>query len=95
MCGICGTAGSGESTSLERMVSLMSHRGPDDQGAYVSPDQMFGLGNCRLSIIDLSTAGHMPMSNEHGDVWLSYNGEVYNFQTLRKELFALLANANE
>lgn len=89
MCGICGTAGSGEPQSLERMVDLMAHRGPDDRGVFVSPDRMFGLGNCRLSIIDLSAAGHMPMRNEDSTVWISYNGEIYNFHSLRAELEGL------
>lgn len=89
MCGICGTAGFADETVLERMVDLMMHRGPDDHGVYVSPDRTVGLGNCRLSIIDLSAAGHMPMSNEDGTVWISYNGEVYNFPSLRIDLEAL------
>jgi asparagine synthase (glutamine-hydrolysing) len=89
MCGICGTAGFAQSESLDRMINLMAHRGPDDRGVFVSPEMMFGLGNCRLSIIDLSDAGHMPMSNEDGKIWLSYNGEIYNFASLRTELEAL------
>lgn len=89
MCGICGTAGFADESVLECMVDLMTHRGPDDHGVYVAPDRVFGLGNCRLSIIDLSEAGHMPMCNEDGSVWISYNGEVYNFPSLRMELEAL------
>src|SRR5215469_11445624 len=89
MCGICGTAGFAQPESLNRMIHLMAHRGPDDRGVFVSPESMFGLGNCRLSIIDLSEAGHMPMSNEDGKIWLSYNGEIYNFPSLRAELEAL------
>jgi len=88
MCGICGTAGFAQRESLNRMIDLMAHRGPDDRGVFVSPDRAFGLGNCRLSIIDLSASGHMPMSNEDGAIWLSYNGEIYNFPSLRTELEA-------
>src|SRR5579871_3019950 len=86
MCGICGTIGFAEKSLLERMTQLMTHRGPDDGGVFVSPDHMFGLGNRRLSIIDLSEHGHMPMSNENGTIWLTYNGEIYNFPELRSEL---------
>jgi asparagine synthase (glutamine-hydrolysing) len=88
MCGICGTAGFADQSLLERMVDLITHRGPDDHGTFVAPDGKFGLGNCRLSIIDLTAAGHMPMSNEDGRVWISYNGEIYNFSSLRAELEA-------
>ncbi len=86
MCGICGTAGFTDKALLERMTSIISHRGPDDAGIYIAPDAQFGLGNRRLSIIDLSLAGHMPMSNEDGSVWITQNGEIYNFQELRQEL---------
>src|SRR5579884_3172458 len=86
MCGICGTAGFTDKALLERMTSIISHRGPDDAGIYIAPDAQVGLGNRRLSIIDLSLAGHMPMSNEDGSVWITQNGEIYNFQELRQEL---------
>jgi asparagine synthase (glutamine-hydrolysing) len=89
MCGICGTAGFAEPHLLERMTDLMAHRGPDDRGVFITPDSMFGLAYCRLSIIDLSPAGHMPMGNENDVVWLTYNGEIYNFSSLRAELEAL------
>ena len=87
MCGICGklTAGTPVDPSLiEEMCIRMTHRGPDDQGAYV--DGCVGLGNRRLSIQDLSPAGHMPMSDGAGKVWITYTGEVYNFPELRGEL---------
>lgn len=88
MCGICGVYGAqnGEPVSgeiIERMISSISHRGPDDRGAYL--DGSIGLGFARLSIIDLS-GGHQPMSNETGDVWLVFNGEIWNYKELRKEL---------
>ena len=86
MCGICGTAGFADKALLKRMTAVISHRGPDDEGVYVSPDSVVGLGNRRLSIIDLSPRGHQPMSNEDGTVWITYNGEVYNFRELRTEL---------
>jgi asparagine synthase (glutamine-hydrolysing) len=86
MCGICGTAGFADKALLERMNAVMAHRGPDDEGIYLSPDGSVGLGNRRLSIIDLSQAGHQPMTNESGTVWITYNGEVYNFQDLRAGL---------
>lgn len=74
---------------LRRMTAIIDHRGPDDHGVYLSPDGSVGLGNCRLSIIDLSVAGHMPMTNEDESIWLSYNGEIYNFLELRQELLEL------
>lgn len=86
MCGICGTAGFADRDLTWKMCDLMVHRGPDDGGVFISPDRLFGLGNRRLSIIDLSSAGHMPMSNEDGQVWITYNGEIYNFRELRAQL---------
>jgi asparagine synthase (glutamine-hydrolysing) len=86
MCGICGTVGFVDRALLERMTSIITHRGPDDSGVYVSQEARVGLGNRRLSIIDLSEAGHMPMPNEDGRLWITYNGEVYNFRELRHEL---------
>jgi asparagine synthase (glutamine-hydrolysing) len=86
MCGICGTAGFTDKSLLERMTDIISHRGPDDVGIYISPEAHVALGNRRLSIIDLSPAGHMPMSNEDGTIWITQNGEIYNFPELRQEL---------
>jgi asparagine synthase (glutamine-hydrolysing) len=88
MCGICGVFNlqSGEPVSQDLMVqmtNLISHRGPDESGIYL--DGPVGLGSTRLSIIDLSN-GHQPMSNEKGDVWIVFNGEIWNYKTLRKEL---------
>jgi asparagine synthase (glutamine-hydrolysing) len=71
---------------LAAMAAAMQHRGPDDEGIYLSPDGRLGLANRRLAIRDLSPAGHMPMSNEDGSVWITYNGEIYNTQELRPEL---------
>jgi len=67
------------------MTRLIEHRGPDDSGAYL--DGPLGLGFARLSIIDLS-GGHQPMSNETGDVWIAFNGEIWNYKELRQELIA-------
>ena len=83
MCGICGvmSLGSGrrvDSGIVARMRDTMSHRGPDDAGVYVDPSCTVGMGHRRLSIVDLSAAGHGPMCNEDGSVWIAYNGEVYN-----------------
>ena len=71
---------------LERMTKIIKHRGPDDSGLYFSADCLVGLGSRRLSIQDLSPSGHMPMKNEDGTVWVVFNGEIYNFQTLRLKL---------
>lgn len=65
------------------MTNSIIHRGPDDEGMYLKGN--LGLGFRRLSIIDLHT-GHQPLSNEDGTVWIAFNGEVYNFQELRKDL---------
>jgi asparagine synthase (glutamine-hydrolysing) len=66
------------------MVSAQRHRGPDDEGYLCEPG--IGLGFCRLAILDLTPAGHQPMSNEDGTVWLIFNGEIYNFQELVPDL---------
>ena len=89
MCGISGLANWGDRATLARMNSIQAHRGPNDSGIWEhrSPDGTYiGLGSRRLSILDLSADGHMPMSNEDGSVWITYNGEIYNFADLRYEL---------
>ncbi len=90
MCGIAGILTFGTTRVprplLDRMVDAISHRGPDDRGTFVSPDGHTGLGSRRLSIIDLSHAGHMPLGNEDGHVHVVFNGEIYNFQTLREAM---------
>src|SRR5262245_47624385 len=68
------------------MRETLTHRGPDDAGLYLSPDQTLGLAHRRLSIIDLSPAGRQPMSNEDGTVWITFNGEIYNHAALRRGL---------
>jgi asparagine synthase (glutamine-hydrolysing) len=68
------------------MKKALLHRGPDDQGVYISPDRQCALAHTRLSILDLSQAGHQPMSTASGRYWISFNGEIYNFLELRQEL---------
>ena len=89
MCGISGLANWGNRETLARMSAIQAHRGPNDSGLWEhrAPDGSYiGLGSRRLSILDLSADGHMPMSNEDGRVWITYNGEIYNFADLRREL---------
>lgn len=98
MCGIAGIinfkGGCIDKAMLKSMCDTMIHRGPDDEGVYISEVKgggwrvKAGLGHRRLSIIDLSPAGHQPMSNEDGSVWIVMNGEIYNFQELRAGLEA-------
>jgi asparagine synthase (glutamine-hydrolysing) len=92
MCGIAGIIGGGEPAleAAERMVAAMRHRGPDDRGVSQAGAVGAGvvLGNARLAIIDLSAAGHMPMQDPESGNWITYNGEVYNFPALRRELEA-------
>jgi len=70
------------------MRETLRHRGPDDAGAWISPQGRVGLGHARLSIVDLSKAGRQPMSNEEGSVWITFNGEIYNHTNLRGPLEA-------
>ena len=90
MCGICGKLNFDlekpiSNGLLKRMADTISHRGPDDEGYYLSGP--IGLGFRRLSIIDLAT-GHQPLSNEDGTIWIVFNGEIYNFEELRDDLLA-------
>lgn len=90
MCGIAGLIdlkGNGVSpVTLQRMTDAISHRGPDDEGQWI--ENNVGLGHRRLSIIDLSPAGHQPMISADHRYVISYNGEIYNFKELRTELEA-------
>jgi asparagine synthase (glutamine-hydrolysing) len=89
MCGISGLFNCGDRETLARMTAVQTHRGPDDTGLWEKqfPDGSYvGFGSRRLAILDLSGGGHMPMCNEDGSVWITYNGEIYNFGELRKEL---------
>src|ERR1700758_4309692 len=90
MCGICGKlnfdpAATVSPTLIKAMAGAMVHRGPDDDGGYVHGP--VGLGFRRLSIIDLG-GGHQPLSSEDGSVWIVFNGEIYNYQELRRFLVA-------
>lgn len=95
MCGISGLATTDgkpiERAVLEAMTERLHHRGPDDGGLWFGGGGALhvGLGARRLSIIDLSARGHMPMSTADGRLWITYNGEVYNFREIRRELEAL------
>lgn len=96
MCGICGkvslNSGDISRDSIRKMSNVLKHRGPDDEGVYLNSlgpqasGTKVGLGHRRLSIIDLSSAGHQPMSNEDGTIWIILNGEIYNFLELREIL---------
>jgi asparagine synthase (glutamine-hydrolysing) len=89
MCGISGLVNCGGRDVLARMTHVQAHRGPDDAGLWEQrfPDGTYvGLGSRRLAILDLSPHGHMPMGNDDRSVWITYNGEIYNFAELRREL---------
>jgi asparagine synthase (glutamine-hydrolysing) len=94
MCGIAGIVTAEhariDEDVLRKMARTMRHRGPDDTGVYLdrSNELSAGLAHRRLSIIDLSAAGHQPMTNEDGTLWLTYNGEIYNHAEVRRELMA-------
>src|SRR5258706_3933107 len=92
MCGIAGIAAlspSAASPSREALLAMahaLRHRGPDEFGLF--RDARAGLAHARLSIIDLE-GGRQPLSNEDGSLWISYNGEIFNYIELRAELLAL------
>ena len=83
MCGICGMTWN-DAALVQRMAERLAHRGPDQEGEYCA--EGISLGHRRLSIIDLSEKGRQPICNEDRTVWLVANGEIYNFQELRREL---------
>jgi asparagine synthase (glutamine-hydrolysing) len=85
MCGICGKINpqAVRPEEISAMLQTITHRGPDDEGIYVNGSA--GLGNRRLSIIDLP-GGHQPICNEEGNIWIVFNGEIYNYKPLRREL---------
>ena len=83
MCGIAGILGTSDGFAVDEelvttMRELIHHRGPDDGGSWHSPEDRVALAHRRLSIIDLRPAGHQPMSNEDGTVWITFGGEIYN-----------------
>jgi len=88
MCGIAGLlmpeGRAPDPADLRAMAQALARRGPDDEGIHV--DGRVGLAHRRLSILDLSPAGHQPMPNEDGTVWVSYNGQLYGFEDVRARL---------
>src|SRR3954453_11299142 len=93
MCGMTGVLGFTDGFPVDesivaRMRDTMVHRGPDDGGTWSDPASRVAFGHRRLSIVDLSPAGHQPMCNEDGTIWITYNGEIYNHGALREELQA-------
>ncbi len=90
MCGIAGllqaTAGVVETEHIARMTASLAHRGPDDEGFWTDPAAGIALGHRRLSILDLSAAGHQPMVSASGRYVIVYNGEIYNHRDLRSDL---------
>lgn len=84
MCGIVGFVGDGDRKTISKMLQVTSHRGPDDRGIYINGN--VGLGNNRLAVIDLSRNGHQPMFDNEKSICIVYNGEIYNFRQIRREL---------
>lgn len=96
MCGIAGFLDLGQRRTREelqaivrRMAETLRHRGPNDEGVWLDEEAGIGLGHRRLAILDLSAAGHQPMVSACGRYVISFNGEIYNFRSLRKELEGL------
>jgi len=93
MCGITGLISNEKFNIklLEQMTEAIAHRGPDDLGLQIFKDKYFqaGFGQRRLSILDLSQSGHQPMSNLNKDIWITFNGEIYNYLELKRELIEL------
>jgi len=95
MCGICGFYSKSSlkfDSAIKKMCAAISHRGPDDNGIWQDLNLGIVLGHQRLSIIDLSAAGHQPMQSSSGRFILSYNGEIYNYLALRTELKDINSN---
>lgn len=92
MCGIVGYLCDGNPPPVEvlrRMATTLAHRGPDDQGLWTDAEAGIGLAHRRLSIVDLSAAGHQPMASADGRFVVTFNGEIYNHRALRAELDAI------
>src|SRR3990170_4229134 len=92
MCGICGIihveGAPVVAEILGRMNDTLAHRGPDDSGVVILNNgrASVGLAHKRLAIIDLSEDAHQPMSNENASIWITYNGEIYNFASIGEKL---------
>ena len=85
MCGVCGFAGRGDRQDLARMTTVMTHRGPDDEGLWCDEEVGVYLGHRRLSIIDIA-GGSQPMWTTDGALGVVFNGEIYNHVELRAAL---------
>jgi asparagine synthase (glutamine-hydrolysing) len=93
MCGIAGILTHSQpieqiETLLKRMQVKLDHRGPDDSGRFISDDRHVGLAHSRLAIIDISPSGRQPMSTPDGRYWIAFNGEIYNYRSLRSQMEA-------
>jgi asparagine synthase (glutamine-hydrolysing) len=88
MCAIAGLIHCGDPALLQKMCDAQAHRGPDSHGREWFAAHGSGLGHRRLSILDLSPTGHQPMTTPDGRYWITFNGEVYNFQDIRRDLQA-------
>mgnify|MGYP000123671635 CR=1 FL=1 len=93
MCGIAGFWDRNNKTQdlkkeIIAMTNSLAHRGPDDEGIFIDENRKVALGHRRLSILDLSSAGHQPMKSNSGRYVIIYNGEIYNYKNLRKEIEA-------
>src|SRR5882672_2948940 len=93
MCGIVGFCEPSRSRGVDdceqiarRMACMLAHRGPDDEGSWADAQAGVALGHRRLAILDLSQEGHQPMHSQDGRYVLVFNGEIYNFEQLRREL---------
>ena len=88
MCGVLGFSGTFDAAAISAGLRSIAHRGPDDSGQFIDSASGIGLGHVRLSILDLSSLGHQPMTSPDGRVVIVFNGEIYNFRELRTELEA-------
>ena len=89
MCGITGYINLKEKvkqSAIQQMTDKLTHRGPDGYGTFITDDEYVALGHRRLSFLDLSQGGKQPMMDNSGEIIISFNGEIYNFQALKKEL---------
>jgi asparagine synthase (glutamine-hydrolysing) len=89
MCGIAGILDFKKCVTeqeISNMTNALKHRGPDDEGQYLNASKTVGLGHRRLSFLDLSEKGRQPLTNEDETLWITFNGEIYNFRDLKKEL---------
>jgi len=89
MCGISGTFGIADASIIGAMNDAVRHRGPDDQGIFCDASRLIALGHRRLSILDLTLAGHQPMAYANDRYRIVYNGEIYNYRELREKLVAV------